>query len=276
MIIYKLLLFLPLSVKRIIKSSYLVFISACSRLAGFYLPPDANLTTLLMLTGLWEKGTKKIFNQEVSLGGVAVDIGAHVGYYTKHLSSLVGPAGRVFAFEPSRVNFPLLRKNVNNLSNVEINNFAVGAMEGELVFYQSKKGSGRHSLVSGRCDDTEEYRVRVVSLDDFFSRYLDSGTKVDFLKVDVEGFEPEVFIGAKKMLEKGLIKKIVFECYPRIYPPNRLPLLKLMIASLFAYGYNLFLIKEDNGGLVSVPESLELDKFLLGIEKTENILAVLK
>lgn len=269
----KILYFLPRPVKNLLKRLYLRVMSLFSVISGFYLPPEANLTTLLMALGLWEGGTKRTFKRLTKKGGVAVDIGAHVGYYSVFLSKLVGEGGRVFSFEPSPVNFPLLKKNVFKLRNIVANNLAVGDKAGTVSFYQSKKGSGRHSLVSGRCDDVDEYKVEVVSLDQYFSQADLNDIKIDLMKVDVEGFEPEVFRGAQNMIEAGRINKIIFECYPGIYPVDRKPLLQNFVENLRQNGYKLLLIDEKTGDLIEIEEPLSI--FLSKIEKTVNLVAVL-
>ena len=69
---------------------------------------------------LHEKTIVNLVKNEIKKGDVVIDIGAHIGYYTVLFAKLVGPEGRVFAFEASPTNFKILKKNVdvNGYQNV--------------------------------------------------------------------------------------------------------------------------------------------------------------
>jgi len=125
-------------------------------------------------------------------GMVFVDVGANVGFFTLAAASIVGPTGRVIAYEPTPTVGKRLEENVklNRFANVTIRPVAVADKPGSLHFYESADdpeansvfGSGAHS------------EVPAVSLD---SEQLG---KVDLLKIDAEGAEPLVLSGAKKLL----------------------------------------------------------------------------
>jgi FkbM family methyltransferase len=123
-------------------------------------------------------------------GSVVFDVGAHHGFLTILFSRWVGPTGRVHAFEPSAPNVLALDANIalNRLQNCTRQFAAIGStagtteMNGESVANHS--GAGR--------------AVPRVALDD----YCRTGniSKVDVIKIDVEGFEGQVLRGAQRLL----------------------------------------------------------------------------
>jgi len=150
--------------------------------------------------GTWEHEVVSVISEKVKPGMVALDIGAQSGFYSLMLSKLVGPKGRVIAFEPLPANFRMLEENValNGATNIQTQHQAVGEHSGE---GDMEVPDPEDSLVAGpimASDPRGTMRVPTVSLDDFF---LEHGTRVDFIKMDVEGAEGEVLRGARRTLE---------------------------------------------------------------------------
>ncbi|MFC7542969.1 FkbM family methyltransferase [Siccirubricoccus deserti] len=73
---------------------------------------DQGLAPHLMLDGYWEYWVSDFIWRNVKPGETVADIGANLGYYTVLLADLVGPGGRVMAFEPNPRLFDLLQRNV--------------------------------------------------------------------------------------------------------------------------------------------------------------------
>ncbi|MCL6545620.1 MAG: FkbM family methyltransferase [Bryobacteraceae bacterium] len=86
--------------------------------------------------GSYEAAKQGRMIEFVRPGMVCWDVGAHVGFYTLLFAELVGPGGRVFAFEPFPRNVDLLRRHVemNGYGNVRIFPCALGAVDGEVGF----------------------------------------------------------------------------------------------------------------------------------------------
>jgi FkbM family methyltransferase len=153
------------------------------------------------LYGTWEPKVIGALTDIVKAGMTVIDIGAHIGYYSLLFAKCVGPSGRVFAFEPLPCNFALLQKNVllNNLRNVHVLNQAVFSSTQEITITvtddQPNPGSGSmHNEIGQR-----HYRVEAISLDDYCEGYA---LRPDILKMDVEGAEYEVLLGAKKTIDQ--------------------------------------------------------------------------
>ena len=149
--------------------------------------------------GTWESDVVRAIKEVVREGFVAIDIGAHHGYYALILSELVGSQGHVIAFEPMPSNFRLLQENIglNNCVNVEIVNKRLSDSSGRLVGSVRNEGdSGTFSI--SQQDSANSIAIDVVSLDDFLSQRQ---VPVNFIEIDVEGAESLVLSGARKTIE---------------------------------------------------------------------------
>jgi FkbM family methyltransferase len=139
-----------------------------------------------------------------------LDVGANIGM-TALAFSQICPRGQIVAIEPIPRTFRYLQRNVTEAGarNLKIFNFAVGSTEGT-VLMQGHPSNFACSFVADNYtipdDNHFSYEVPVKRLDDTFSEL--SLDRLDFLKVDVEGFELEVFAGAREIL--NTYKPIVF------------------------------------------------------------------
>lgn len=184
-----------------------------------YLPDDKYVGQRIALEKYEPYETELILRQ-VKSGDVIVDIGANIGYYTVLFADKVGKSGKVIAIEPDPINFEILQKNIkeNKLFNVVAVQAAVGSQTGELKLYKSKENFGDHKLYGG---DKGE-KVKVIKLDEFLK-----DQKINLIKVDTQGWEPEVFAGAKKTIEKDL-PIIFFEYSPASYKLAKLDKTEMM------------------------------------------------
>lgn len=145
--------------------------------------------------GTWEEHTTELVKNQIGKGEKVVDVGACMGYFTVLFADLVGPKGKVTAFEPEPTNYELLEKNTDFFTNTETEKIIVSESEGREKLYLSEKG-GQHSIFKDDFTRNGTIKVEKVSLDSYFSN------QIDFLKIDVEGAEPEVLKGYKKGLKK--------------------------------------------------------------------------
>jgi len=166
-----------------------------------------------VLHGNFEMAERKFVERFLQPGMTAVDIGAYSGLYTLTASARVGHEGRVIAFEPSPYQRRRLQWHVwlNHCSNVRIENTAIGSKEGEEIFFSVR---GRSAGYSGLRPPevkaaTRPIPVRVTTLDSYLRQY--SLGSVDFIKIDVEGGELDVFKGAVDLLRQRLRPVILCE-----------------------------------------------------------------
>lgn len=140
-----------------------------------------------------DQGVDRLMRLAVRPGDVCVDVGANIGYYTRLLSRLVGPTGRVVAYEPYPPAFDLLRRNSARLPNVRIVQAALSDAPGEAdLFVARTEDMSSLSASAGR----SHVRVRLETLDALHTEV----PRVDFIKIDVEGFEYAVLGGGLELL----------------------------------------------------------------------------
>jgi len=147
-------------------------------------------------------------------GMTVIDVGAHIGYYTRRFSEWVGSTGRVFAFEAHPENCAILRANLPAAlyHNVEILPRALSDQTGKLRLYVSP-GSSNHSLLPGYTEAHETIEVETTTLDSFLAERGIQG--VDFIKIDVEGAEPLVLAGSTQTLACSPGLAMLVEYNPR-------------------------------------------------------------
>ncbi len=136
-------------------------------------------------------------------GDIFVDVGAHIGYHSYFAAGLVGPAGRVFAFEADPGNFARLKKNLERFPHAVAYHCAAWSREEKLSFERSASAgeSGWGSLVRApNARLGEQIEVQGVSLDGWSKR---TGLKaIRAVKIDVEGAELAVLHGAETVLRE--------------------------------------------------------------------------
>jgi FkbM family methyltransferase len=130
------------------------------------------------------------------VGGTVIDIGAYVGMYSVKASKSVGDKGLVVAVEPLPSNISYLERNVANLSNVKVARTALSDYIGSARLYSSPS-SAAHSITYVRKDFTV---VNVTTLDELVKSL--SISKVDYIKMDAEGSDINILLGAKNTLVK--------------------------------------------------------------------------
>src|SRR5262249_46032464 len=139
-----------------------------------------------------------------------VDVGANLGLYTLLLARLTGPAGQVHAFEPEPTLFRALARNCrrNAAANVTAVNYALGAGSGRIPFYRSLFNS-RDNRLGGLGWKGRGVEVEMARLDDVLP-----DPRVDFVKMDVQGYEMQVLRGMEGIFEASPGLAIYFEFWP--------------------------------------------------------------
>jgi FkbM family methyltransferase len=160
---------------------------------------------LNIVRGRYETEEIALVRRLLAPGDTAIDIGAHIGFFTMHMAAAVGAAGRVYAFEPFEPNAELLERSIveNRFTErVAFRRAAVGAASGRatLTFpVETLNSGGAYLLRDGTAPLTGNLQapVPLVALDD-----LDLRRPVRFIKMDVEGAEPQVIRGAARLLQE--------------------------------------------------------------------------
>jgi FkbM family methyltransferase len=168
---------------------------------------------------LYEASTVLVLATTLKSGDVFVDVGAHVGYFSMIAASLVGPRGRVIAFEPNPENFLALQRNaaLNAYPHVVCVNSAVGEQDGSVTFYNNADNDGGHALWDPGLHDfnrrsrvcPEPVTVPMTTLDAALARLRVASVKA--VKIDTEGAEVRVLQGARHCLSSESNRLLVCE-----------------------------------------------------------------
>jgi FkbM family methyltransferase len=207
-----------------------------------------------------------------------VDAGAHHGLYTLLASKRVGWDGRVIAVEPSPRECQRLEKHLrlNRCSNTELVPCALGENPGETDLYlvdgfQDWCNSLRPPAVD---EPTRTVRVSVRRLDDVLAEL--GVSKVDFIKLDVEGAELSVLYGAMKLLHRDSRPAILAEVQDTRTQPWGYAAREI-IQFLIRMDYRWFAIAA-KGALLPIScdqESYDANLVALPVERTEEFLGLL-
>jgi len=158
---------------------------------------------LNIVRGGYEAAEVEFVRRLLRPGDVAIDAGAHIGFFTMQLAAMVGAAGHVYAFEPFDAAAELLERSIEEhrfASRVTFRRAAVAAASGaaELTFPVETLNSGGAYLLRGGTPPLSgnlHATVPAVALDD-----LELRRPVRFIKMDVEGAEPLLVRGAARLL----------------------------------------------------------------------------
>ena len=157
-----------------------------------------------------DRGERQLLRETIRPGMTVVDLGANIGIYSLFFASLVGPAGRVYSFEPSPENFSKLAASVRGRSNVVGVPAAAGERSKEMALYLSDSLNVDHRSYATGGEERRSIAIRCVALDDYFP----AGTPVDFIKADIQGFELSALEGAKRLLADNPAVKLLLEFSP--------------------------------------------------------------
>lgn len=161
-------------------------------------PRDTYIGRAVDIYGEFSFAETLFFDQILRPGDVALDLGANIGAHTVHMARLVGPSGRVLAFEPQRTVFQMMCANMalNSIGNVDAHWAAVGARQGHILVPrldpESARNFGAFSLIGSDSGDS----VPLVAIDDL------QLTECRLMKLDIEGMEFEALKGAESTISK--------------------------------------------------------------------------
>ncbi len=211
-----------------------------------YLPSDdTSITPCLLFDGFLEQWTTSTLLNILKPGMTFIDAGANVGFFTLLGAKAVGPAGKVYAFEPEPHTFSFLSRNVilNGLYWVKAENRALSDKTGKAPLFTSNDANviGGHTLLSTpQRLAGPSVEVETITLDDF----LKDDNHVDVMKIDVEGAELYILDGMKKVIAANPQIKIVMEFSPLfVRSIGRDPL--KYIAGLRQQGFSIKKINHD-------------------------------
>ena len=205
-------------------------------------PGDYAVGHTIARTGSYEPEVSAALRELLGPGGTFVDVGANVGWFSLLGASLVGPSGRVIAIEPNPLNVALLRDSAkdNGFDNIDMLTMALAAEPGAIAL-ETDGSNGRITPIDGPPAEPIEANFVVAArpLDDVLS---DAGvTRVDAIKIDVEGAEPLVLKGAGNTITRHR-PVLISEFYPLALDNSAWGNAHGYLAMLRAFGYRLSVI----------------------------------
>ena len=160
--------------------------------------------------GTYELRETSLVKSHLRKGMTFLDVGANIGYYSLMAAAYAGPSGRVVSFEPSPMSYRHFKKTVdeNGILNITIEQAALSDVAGEgQLFVPKEQGNNTPTMVAN--SGGRAVPVPVVTLDEYLERNRIG--RIDFMKIDVEGFEPKVIAGAQSAIRAKRIGAIICE-----------------------------------------------------------------
>jgi FkbM family methyltransferase len=232
-------------------------------------PRDPVVSGALAL-GVYEKAETAFFLSACNSEMTFLDIGANVGYYTALALAATKGAGRIIAMEPDPENFEYLRQTVaaNSGKNVYCVRRAAAECAGRTQLFVSDTNRGDNRLYPNELANGS-IEIDTIAIDDQLAE-LGVDT-VDFIKIDVQGYEGKVFAGMKNLLSRSPKLLIMSEFWPYgLRSVGTDP--RSVLDSLEGYGFRLFEM-DARGGLSMLADKDDLIARTSG-RKYTNIVAV--
>jgi FkbM family methyltransferase len=184
---------------------------------GDYLPDR-----LRILTRRYEAEELELMRPLLRPGQTILDVGANVGYTTRFFAQIAGPTGKVHAFEPNPLIFPLLKQNIASLEQVSVYNVALSSANGEFPLFLAGSNQGVASfcekypafhLAYREGEVMRSVRAQAVVGDELLRKKgIDH---VDVIKIDVEGWELNVLSGLAETISRSAHLTVFCEFNPR-------------------------------------------------------------
>ena len=207
-----------------------------------FFPPQRNyyeLAGLLLELIVFDQYKVKQYLRD---GDIVIDAGANIGSFSVFASNIAKRV-TVYSFEPVKSTFDILRRNTESYPNIHCYNLGLGNKEGtkEIFVYPGSTGgstfkdSGMISARQNRVDELHKEYASIVTIDDFVEK--NKIAKVDFIKIDTEGYELQILDGAKNTIEK-FSPIISVSAYHHDYDKLEIP--KLVNSINSRYKHDLF------------------------------------
>lgn len=208
--------------------------------------------------GTYEPHVTDELKKTLKEGGVFVDIGANIGYFTLLAASLVGPQGFVHAFEPHSDNCESIQRSleVNAFKNVTVYPFAIA--ESRKTFQLDVTGSSSNGRVVDFSPHAvqgagPERLVEAITLDEILAEI----DRIDVIKMDIEGAEPRAWQGMAQIVQRhGPV--VIFEFSPHAIEVTSHSKPAEFLEAVISSGYDLFIINNHGGrtGKTQSPEQI--------------------
>jgi FkbM family methyltransferase len=168
---------------------------------------DIGFGSHLILDGFWEIWLTLFFARNIRSGMTAIDVGAHLGYYSVMFGELVGTSGRVMAVEPNPKSSELLRRSIdlNGFStHSTVFSGALGSIENERLPLYVPPFEPKNALIIPPAEDFNPRRGAVVEVaSTTLDRLCAELDRIDLIKIDAEGSEERIFDGMSATIARS-------------------------------------------------------------------------
>jgi len=185
---------------------------------------EKNIFKQLALDNIRESEASKIMLDFIDPNDQILEIGANIGYYVLLESYILKRQGKIYAIEPDPKNFKLLKKNVeiNELNNlVKLYNIAISDKKGKADFYISKNSNLHSLLIKKNNSAKNKIVVDTITVDEFLINKPD----VNFIRMDIEGYECKIISGLNSFLQKSGKLKLFIELHPHLVKTEEITML---------------------------------------------------
>jgi FkbM family methyltransferase len=196
----------------------------------------------IQTTGVHDLAVTEVMARLIQAGNTVVDAGAHIGYTATLAALAAGPDGQVVAWEPHPELFAVLERNVAGVAarrrtaRITLRNAALGSTPGRanlVIPDEDARNDGTSHLERTASPPIRSVPVKVETIDGVLG-----AEPVDVMKLDVEGSELHVLVGAAQALRAGRIRHIVFEEHQGP-TSDVVRLLESMGYAVFAIGWSI-------------------------------------
>ncbi len=177
-----------------------------------------NRLTEFIIFKKFEANELKFIELFLNKGDIFLDIGANIGLHSLYAAKKVGEDGTVYSFEPTPTTFTKLKKNIkiNNFDNVKLLNFGFSDTKKQLFINTSNTYNAWNTFADPKKTISPQMfnnkvSVDVEKLDTWLENQKIKIAEISLIKIDVEGWEKFVLLGAKKILSSKNAPVILIE-----------------------------------------------------------------
>lgn len=181
------------------------------------------MESMVAINGFWEHQESLLINKFINEGDYVIDIGANVGIHTLRIAKNTGSKGKVLAIEPNTEVYERLKNNIylNNLENIVIPaNVACGPHSKRILNVNLENDYNRNATLIEDFNSSSAVKkvaCSVIPFDEIAKHHL-GDKKVNFIKIDIEGFEMEALKSGINLIcdSKPIILSEYSEYYSRL------------------------------------------------------------
>jgi len=200
--------------------------------------PDSSSGGLIIYKKLFDYEEMQYLLSHLKKESVFIDIGANIGDYSLIASSII-TKHTIHTFEPFASVLTRLKENIklNNIENIEVHDYVVSDKDGYEQFAFESESEVNHISYA---KTNKSLKMKCIKLDTFCKRKKLS--KIDFLKIDVEGAEMKVLTGAMNLLRTHAVKIILMELNEnnQAFGTSN----NEIVSYLHGFGYKLYQLKD--------------------------------